>query len=69
MAVLESISQIKVSGLNMCSCADDEMMIAEQREADKNVRAADSAELAEKRWEEANREPIPEVILDFDRAF
>lgn len=39
------------------------------RDEDKNVSAADSAELARKEWEEANRDPIPEVILDFDRTF
>ena len=48
---------------------DDEMMIGAERDEDKNVSAADSAELAEKEWEEAIGDPIPEVILDFDRAF
>lgn len=43
------------------------MMIGVQRDEDKNVRAADSAELAEKEREEANRNQIREVILDFDR--
>lgn len=36
-------------------------------DADKNVSAADSAELAEKNGEEANRSQISEVKLGFDR--
>lgn len=56
--------------LSICgTVVDDEMMIAVQRDDDKNVIPADSAELAEKNGRKQNPDPIPEVILDFDSAF
>lgn len=40
------------------------MMIGMQRDEDKNVSAADSAEQAETNGEEINTDPIPECMIE-----